>query len=292
MVSIPNYVYIYRTSAGSVSVPAGSLEIEVVSSLDARRRRKRMSLKTFCGGNAVTKEIRSGSTQLLSLHSSAKRPPRREMLYGWGQAGTVIERAATDLLEAVSSLLQQMEEYGDDLAIEYGVFMNERDPVLHLVSPDRFETEPSPEQLRISLPCCWSSFYSGLRLPDDPHPYTIWASFGILDWIKHDPQTLLEIERSDIRSWERFKPANAGEIRIFRQTHDLTPLRTRLLKLRNLLQTTPDETVAMMAVFSGAMRERFERNFGMTVEERGMWPDPERQEIIEEQGNRGEGQES
>src|SRR5262245_40349538 len=112
-----NYTYIYRTSSGAVSLPAGDVELSVVWSLDARRHRKPISLSTFRGGCAINKEIRSGSTGLLLRHSKTRKPPRREIVYAHETVGTIVERKAVELLEAVESLLQQLEECGTDLAI-------------------------------------------------------------------------------------------------------------------------------------------------------------------------------
>jgi hypothetical protein len=275
MAYTPTCIYIYRTSTGSVSVPA-NVEIGIVKSLDARLRQKALSLKSFRGGRALTKEIRSGCTELLSpFHSSGKTLPRRSVLFGKVNEGKILQRRRVELLGAVESLIRQMEEYGDDLAIEYGIFVNERDPVMQLVPPELYERPPSAHYVEVSIPNLGSDFYTSVRFADDPHPYTFWSSFGVLDRIKHDSQTLVEIERTDIRSCkETLYPVNAGEIRFFHKNHDLTLLRTRLKKLCDLLKAASDEIVEMMPVPSGAQKVQREQLFGMTLEQMGMWSDP------------------
>jgi hypothetical protein len=277
MAYTPSFVYIYRASIGSVSVPA-SRECGVVKSLDARLRPKRLSLRTFRGGHALTEEIRSGGTCLLSPYhpSIGKNLPRRSILFGNVLEGKILQRRKVELLWAVESLLRQLEEYGDDLAIEYGIFVNERDPVMQLVPPELYERPPSAHYINVTIPNLGSDFYTGVRFADDPHPFTFWSSFGVLDRIKHDPLTLVEIERTDMRSCEEtLHPVNAGEIHFFRKNHDLTLLRTRLKKLCDLLKAAPDEIVEMMPVPCGAQKEQREQLFGMTLEQMGMWSDPD-----------------
>ncbi len=270
-----NTAYIYRTRDGAVSVPAGDVELHAIWALDARRRRRRLSLKTFRGGHAVTKEIRSGSTGLLLRHSRSKKPPRREILFAHANIGTIVQRTTSELLHAVVSLIDQIQATGDDLAVEFGIVMNIRDPVLSCVSPDRYTVVLSTREIEAAKQCCWSNFYTGIRFPNDPHSYSFWSGYGVLDRIKHEPHTLLEIERSDIRSCEvKLCPINAGRMRFFHQAHDLNALRIALAKLRDFLEGISDATVEMMAVPIGRSREQYESLGAPTYEQRGFWPLP------------------
>src|SRR5688572_24670915 len=61
----PDWVYIYRATTGSTSVPAGVTEMRVLWSLDARRRRRKaLSLESLRDGTSLTNEIRYGNTFL------------------------------------------------------------------------------------------------------------------------------------------------------------------------------------------------------------------------------------
>jgi hypothetical protein len=165
------------------------------------------------------------------------------MIFGREQTGTIETRRTAQLLKAVTSLLEQVERESDALATEYGVSVPLKDPSLR--TPGAYE-DPDVYFGYGPLAISWSYFLSGLRFAGDPHPYTLWANFGVLDLIKHDPLSGDELERSDIRSCTTLHPANTAEIRIFRNTRDLWPFRNSLATTRELLLKTSAETVSIM----------------------------------------------
>lgn len=241
------FAYHYETSVGSVSLPAA---VEMVYSMDARRRRG-LSLKSLQRqGMGLSDEVSWGSTiSCLPRSSHSRKPPRRDILFGNEPAGRLVRRRVPDVLGATVSLIRQIDQLWEELTTEYGVFMNLRDPVLHFVDPDDFETD-FPE-FETAPDASWNRFFAGLRFPDDPHLYTLWASFGMLDLMKHDPRTGKESARQDVRSRQEIRPLNAGEIRVFRRTCDWQPLHAKLTELRELLENTADDTVAITAMSKG-----------------------------------------
>lgn len=262
----PIFSSIYRASNGSVGVPAGIVETEVLLSLDVRRRRRRFSIKKTLRDFKIG-EIRFGSTL------PEKPSHRLDVLGGPAQTGTVVSKNTTRLLEAVRSYLQEMDKQWHGLEVEYGLTV-----VLDAPTRSSFRSHEDKSHVdikRVLDPPLWNGYLAGLQFSDDLNPYTLWSCFGVLDLIKHDPDSGDEIDRTDIRSHKVFRPTNAGEVRVLRDVHDLNPLRDGLLKLRDLLETTPDEIVEMMTVHRGRARENMERTFGMTLEEMGQWPDPE-----------------
>jgi hypothetical protein len=242
------YEIIIKASTGSVTIPSEGWDAKLFISLDAHRRKKTFSLmKSYRRSSDIIGEIRRGSTVFGSYSPagplSTRKLSRYEMICGKEYTGQPGKRQTVELLEAVNSLLEQINQEFEALSVEYGVSV----PLWkqHLRIPGGYE-DPSVYKGHGPLRIWWCSFFAGLKFPDDPHPYTLWANFGVLDLIKHDPITGDEIERKDIRSCNVLHPINTAEIRIFRLTHDLKPLRDGLVKLRELLQITPDETVTIV----------------------------------------------
>ena len=270
--------YVFKAAAGTVSVPAGSTEVKVTWALDARRRRRKpLSLKSMGGVFSQSGELKCGSTELRYLSSlkshRSRKPTRQEMIFGRAQLAEIVERRTQDVLAAVNSMLEDMDAAGEALAIEYGLPIVMTEPVVSI--GDLSVTLGDPDSCAKSGPY-WSGFIAGLRFPNDPQAYTAWAGCGMLDLIKHDAATGKETERRDIRSREVLRTANAGEIPISRRTLDLQPLRTALAKLRGLLQSSPEETVASMLVPRGSCREQMQKTWGASLEGWGFWEEPDK----------------
>ncbi len=272
-----DFAYVFKVATGTVSVPAGLIEMKVTWALDARRRRRKpLSLDSMRAVFTQSGELKCGSTELRYFYSlksrSSRKPTRGEMIFGRAQMGEIVERRTQDVLAAVNSMLEDIEAGGDALATEYGLpfVLTERVVDISGLRVDRGE----PGSCAKSDPV-WSAFIAGLRFADDPHAYTAWAGCGMLDLIKHDPATGKETDRADIRSREVLQTVNAGEIPVFRRPLDLQPLRTGLAKLRELLQTTPDETVASMSVPRGSPPEQMQKTWGANWEAWGFWEEPD-----------------
>ncbi len=229
--------------AGKTSIPCEPWIVTLVLSLDRRRRKRRFSLtKSHRAVSYTINGVRGGATEFASF-SSRRTASRFDTLFGVEQNATIETRGTDQLLKAVTSLLEQAEREFDALAVEYGVSVPLGDPSLR--TPGVYE-HPDVYFGYGPLAISWSYFFSGLRFAGDPHPYTLWANFGVLDLIKHDPLSGDEIERSDIRSCTTLHPVNTAEIRIFRNTRDLWPLRNSLVTTRELLLKTSAETVSIM----------------------------------------------
>jgi hypothetical protein len=163
----------------------------------------------------------------------------------------------------VNTWLDEIEEDPQALGIEYGLSIDFCGRPITLgdsrVKPLASGSSADP------IPG-WSYFIAGLQFPEDPHPYTAWASFGMLDLIKHDPTTGKEIDRTDIRSRETVQSANAREIQVFRRHHDLEPLRLGLHRLRATLQNASENMVAVTSVPQGLLSAQMESVFGHSLD--------------------------
>lgn len=249
----PLYKDIYATASESVVVPTNNYVLSMVLSLGRRVRRTRVSAAKVPRGVSmvsVTGEIRWGLGRSFGRSSSGKKLSRDELIFGGDeQMKTIVERQVPELLVGVNSLLEQMNELWDDIAYEYGISIDQRNPPLRI--PGRNE-DPTVYREYQPLAPDWSYFFSRLRFPEDQHLYTLWSDYGILDLIKHDESTGGEIERTDIRSYNVLRPANTSEIRVFRRKHSFAPFRNGLLRLRDLLQRTPERTVTLVTRYGDA----------------------------------------
>jgi hypothetical protein len=261
------FIFVYKIGEKTVGVPAGIIEMAVGSCLDARRGKRPLSLKALRHVIAVSEGIRWGSTQLhyLSRHrsSSSRKPMPWNTIFGTGQVGTIVQRPVSQLLDAVNTWLDEIEKDPQAVGIEYGLSIDFCGRSLSM-GGSRVKPQASSSSAD-SIPG-WSYFIAGLQFREDPHPYTAWASFGMLDLIKHDPTTGKEIDRTDIRSRETVQSANAGDIQVFRRTHDLEPLRLGLHRLRETLQNASEDMVAVTSVPQGLLRAQMETVFGQSVQ--------------------------
>lgn len=243
-------------------------------SLDARLRKRRLTLRTLLGSTAaVSEDLRMGSTHLYyasTRRSSSRTPKRCDIVFPPVEMGTVVQRPTSTLANAVNSLIQQIDSDSEALGVEYGILLDLSGRAVNIggfevpqVPPSRPEDNPR-----------WSGFVAGVRLSADSPSCTIWANFGMLDLIKHDCSTGKEIDRSDIRHYDALETANAGRIGFVRRTCGFGLLRGRLQNLRELTLHTEDENVQIMAVPQGKLRQQMEGVFRCTLEEMGMWPEP------------------
>jgi hypothetical protein len=256
--NIPLYRDIYTTASESVVVPSNGYVLDMALALGRRLRRTPVSAAKAPRGVSmvsVTGEIRWGLARSYGRGSSGRKLSRDEMILGADeQMGTIVERQVTEMLAAVNSLLEQMDELWEDIAYEYGISIDRKNPPLRI--PGRNE-DPTVYREYQPLAPKWSYFFSRLRFPEDEHLYTLWSDYGILDLIKHDTNAGDEIERTDIRSYNVLRPANTSEIRIFRRKHKFAPFRDGLVRLRDLLQSTPERIVTLVTRYGEVYEGKF-----------------------------------
>jgi hypothetical protein len=112
--NVPLYRNIYTAASESVVVPSNGFVLDIVISLGRQLRRTRVSAAKAPRGASIVSvkgEIRRGLTRSYTARSRGKTLSRDEMILGGNeQMGTIVERLVPDMLVAVDSLLEQMDE--------------------------------------------------------------------------------------------------------------------------------------------------------------------------------------
>lgn len=257
------FLYAYQTKVGTAVLRGGGVEVDLLASLDLRRRKTKPSIKSLRRkGVLISNEVRWGHVLAPLLVSKSKRPPRRNMVFAREQMWEVVERDTADLRKAVQSIYQQLDSEMEDVSTEYGMHTNLRAEQLGF-DPSEFCCQ-GPKPTDSPPDVCWSRFLTGVRFPQDQHPHTLWSHFGVLDMIKHDPTTGVAVATRDIRSLSEVEPINCGKVALYRRRHDLHGFRVDLELLLSFLRKTNDQGVKVVCLPSHSTQAQIETAFEQT----------------------------